>query len=144
MSVFKTKKKIGGVEFFKKWDEWSEGDTLYVKFIEKKLNKFKKDVFICEIVNIDEMEDPTFTAPKNGEAKDMEVGDKIALTANGNLGYLLDKGIEEEPKGIFGISIDGTTELPETHEYAGTEVFQFDVSVVEYEDAGENEDNDDL
>jgi hypothetical protein len=145
VSVFKTKKKIGGVEFFKKWDEWTEGDTLYVKFRELKQNKFKKDVFICEIVNVDNMSDPTFTAPKNGEPKDMEVGDKIALTANGNLGYLLHKGIEEEGKeAIFAVAVSGTTELPDSHEYAGTEVFEFDVQVVEYDGAEEEDDNDDL
>jgi hypothetical protein len=39
----------------------------------------------------------------------------------------------------------GTTELPDSHDYGGTEVFQFEVSVVEYEDSAEDAgDMDDL
>lgn len=148
MSVFKTKKKLGGIEFFKKWDEWEPTDVLYVKILEKKETKNGKytyTVYIGEIVNVDEMSEPYFSAPEDGEAKVMEVGDKISLTKAGNLGYLMDKGMEEEgPNAIFAVSCTGKTELPESHKYAGEEVHQFEVSVVEYDETDSDGDTDDL
>ena len=118
----------GGPRCFKKWGEWSVGDTLAVRYIESVENKFdntkgkENPNYLFELLEVVEMKDKGYKFPNNN----------LVLNTCGKLKYFMTNE-SVQPGEVLLVRYEGKEEV-ETKDYGTKEVHNVDLKLIEWEE----------